>query len=98
MFHGTTILSVHRGTSVVVGGDGQVSMGDTVLKGNARKVRRLYQDKVLAGFAGGTADAFTLFERFESKLEAHSGNLMRASVELAKDWRTDRMLRRLEAM
>ena len=98
MFHGTTILSVRRGTSVVVGGDGQVSMGDTVLKGNARKVRRLYQDKVLAGFAGGTADAFTLFERFESKLEAHSGNLMRASVELAKDWRTDRMLRRLEAM
>ena len=98
MFHGTTILSVRRGTSEVVGGDGQVSMGDTVLKGNARKVRRLYQDKVLAGFAGGTADAFTLFERFESKLEAHSGNLMRASVELAKDWRTDRMLRRLEAM
>ncbi len=98
MFHGTTILSVRRGTSVVVGGDGQVSMGDTILKGNARKVRRLYQEKVLAGFAGGTADAFTLFERFESKLEAHSGNLMRASVELAKDWRTDRMLRRLEAM
>src|SRR5210317_1725070 len=97
-FHGTTIVSVRRGNQVCIGGDGQVTLGNTVMKGNARKVRRLYQDKVLAGFAGGTADAFTLFERFESKLEAHSGNLMRASVELAKDWRTDRMLRRLEAM
>lgn len=98
MFHGTTIISVRKGKSVVIGGDGQVSMGDTILKGNARKVRRLYQGKVLAGFAGGTADAFTLFERFEGKLEAHRGNLQRAAVELAKDWRTDRMLRRLEAM
>ena len=98
MFHGTTIISVRRGKSVVIGGDGQVSMGDTILKGNARKVRRLYQGKVLAGFAGGTADAFTLFERFEGKLEAHRGNLQRAAVELAKDWRTDRMLRRLEEM
>lgn len=98
MFHGTTILSVRRADSVVIGGDGQVSMGDTVLKGNARKVRRLYRERILAGFAGGTADAFTLFERFEAKLEAHSGNLLRAAVELAKDWRTDRMLRRLEAM
>ena len=98
MFHGTTILSVRRGRDVVIGGDGQVSMGDTVLKGNARKVRRLYRDEIIAGFAGGTADAFTLFERFEAKLEAHSGNLLRAAVELAKDWRTDRMLRRLEAM
>lgn len=98
VLHGTTILSVRRGREVVIGGDGQVSLGDTILKGNARKVRRLYQDQVIAGFAGGTADAFTLFERFESKLEAHRGNLLRAAVELAKDWRTDRMLRRLEAM
>jgi len=97
-FHGTTILSVRRDGQVAIGGDGQVSMGDTIMKGNARKVRRLYRDRVLAGFAGGTADAFTLFERFESKLEAHSGNLTRAAVELAKDWRTDRMLRRLEAL
>jgi ATP-dependent HslUV protease, peptidase subunit HslV len=97
-FRGTTILSVRRDNTVVVGGDGQVSMGNTVMKGNARKVRRLYNDRVLAGFAGGTADAFTLFERFEAKLEKHSGNLMRSAVELAKDWRTDRMLRRLEAL
>jgi ATP-dependent HslUV protease, peptidase subunit HslV len=94
----TTILSVRRPNQVVIGGDGQVSMGDTVLKGNARKVRRLYHDQVIAGFAGGTADAFTLFERFEEKLEKHQGNLMRSAVELAKDWRTDRMLRRLEAL
>ena len=97
-YHGTTILSVRRGDSVVIGGDGQVSMGNTIMKGNARKVRRLYHDKVIAGFAGGTADAFTLFERFEGKLEKHQGNLTRAAVELAKDWRTDRMLRRLEAL
>lgn len=97
-FRGTTILSVRRNGKVVVGGDGQVSMGNTVMKGNARKVRRLYNDQVVAGFAGGTADAFTLFERFEAKLEKHSGNLTRAAVELAKDWRTDRMLRRLEAL
>jgi len=97
-FKGTTILSVRRNGNVVIGGDGQVSFGDTVMKGNARKVRRLYHDKVLAGFAGGTADAFTLFERFEGKLEQFSGNLARSAVELAKDWRTDRMLRRLEAM
>ncbi len=97
-FRGTTILAVRRGNQVVVGGDGQVSFGDTVMKGNARKVRRLYHDKVIAGFAGGTADAFTLFERFEAKLEKHQGNLLRAAVELAKDWRTDRMLRRLEAL
>jgi len=97
-FRGTTILSVRRNNKVVIGGDGQVSFGDTVMKGNARKVRRLYHDKVLAGFAGGTADAFTLFERFEGKLEKHNGNLTRAAVELAKDWRTDRMLRRLEAL
>ena len=94
----TTILSVRRHGKVVVGGDGQVSMGNTVMKGNARKVRRLYHDDVLAGFAGATADAFTLFERFESKLEKHSGHLTRSAVELAKDWRTDRMLRRLEAL
>lgn len=94
----TTILSVRRNGKVVVGGDGQVSMGNTVMKGNARKVRRLYHDGVLAGFAGATADAFTLFERFESKLEKHSGHLTRSAVELAKDWRTDRMLRRLEAL
>ena len=97
-YHGTTILSVRRNGRVVVGGDGQVSMGNTVMKGNARKVRRLYQGKVLAGFAGGTADAFTLFERFEAKLEKHQGHLVRSAVELAKDWRTDRMLRRLEAL
>ena len=97
-FRGTTILSVRRNGKVVIGGDGQVSMGNTVMKGNARKVRRLYNDKVLAGFAGGTADAFTLFERFEAKLEKHQGNLTRAAVELAKDWRTDRALRRLEAL
>ena len=96
--HGTTVLSVRRGDKVVIGGDGQVSMGATIMKGNARKVRRLYKDKVLAGFAGGTADAFTLFERFEGKLEKHQGNLTRAAVELAKDWRTDRLLRRLEAL
>ena len=97
-FRGTTILLVRRGNQVVIGGDGQVSLGNTVMKGNARKVRRLYGDKVIAGFAGGTADAFTLFERFEGKLEKHSGNLVRAAVEMAKDWRTDRVLRRLEAM
>ncbi len=97
-FSGTTILSVRREGHVVIGGDGQVSLVETVMKGNARKVRRLYHDKVLAGFAGGTADAFTLFERFEGKLEKHQGNLTRSAVELAKDWRTDRLLRRLEAM
>jgi len=97
-YHGTTIVSVRRGDKVVIGGDGQVSMGNTIMKGNARKVRRLYHDQVIAGFAGGTADAFTLFERFEGKLEKHQGNLTRAAVELAKDWRTDRMLRRLEAL
>lgn len=95
---GTTILSVRRGNEVVIGGDGQVTLGDTIMKSNARKVRRLYSNQVIAGFAGGTADAFTLFERFEGKLEKHSGNLMRAAVELAKDWRTDRILRRLEAL
>jgi len=94
----TTILSVRRGDSVVLGGDGQVSMGDTVIKSNARKVRKLHNDQVLAGFAGSTADAFTLFERFEGKLQERSGNLMRAAIELAKDWRTDRFLRRLEAL
>jgi len=97
-YHGTTILSVRLGKQVSIGGDGQVSMGDTIMKGNARKVRRLYKDKVLAGFAGGTADAFTLFERFEGRLEEHRGNLTRAAVELAKEWRTDRALRRLEAL
>jgi ATP-dependent HslUV protease subunit HslV len=97
-FHGTTILSVRRGQTVALGGDGQVTLGNVVIKGSARKVRRLYQDKILAGFAGGTADAFTLFERFEAKLDKHQGNLLRSAVELAKDWRTDRMLRRLEAM
>lgn len=97
-FHGTTILSVRRDKSVALGGDGQVTLGNIVVKGGARKVRRLYQDRILAGFAGGTADAFTLFERFEAKLEKHQGNLMRSAVELAKDWRTDRALRRLEAM
>ncbi|MFT5390999.1 MAG: ATP-dependent HslUV protease subunit HslV [Gammaproteobacteria bacterium] len=96
--HGTTILCVRKGDKVVIGGDGQVTLGATVMKGNARKVRRLYRDRVISGFAGGTADAFTLFERFEAKLEAHQGNLVRAAVELAKDWRTDRMLRRLEAL
>lgn len=94
----TTILSVRREGQVVLGGDGQVSLGNTVMKGNARKVRRLYKDQVIAGFAGGTADAFTLFERFEAKLESHNGQLLRAAVELAKDWRTDRTLRRLEAL
>jgi ATP-dependent HslUV protease subunit HslV len=97
-FDGTTILCVRRGTQVALGGDGQVSMGNTRVKGNARKVRRLYGDKILGGFAGGTADAFTLFERFEGKLEKHGGNLQRAAVEIAKDWRTDRYLRRLEAL
>lgn len=97
-FRGTTILSVRRGNSVVIGGDGQVTVGNTVMKGNARKVRRLFKDQVIAGFAGGTADAFTLFERFEGQLEKHQGHLVRAAVELAKDWRTDRALRRLEAM
>ena len=97
-FHGTTILSVRRGETVAMGGDGQVTLGNIVIKAGARKVRRLYQERILAGFAGGTADAFTLFERFEAKLEKHQGNLVRSAVELAKDWRTDRMLRRLEAM
>jgi ATP-dependent HslUV protease subunit HslV len=97
-YRGTTIIGVRRGESVALGGDGQVSLGNTVMKGNARKVRRLYKDHVLAGFAGGTADAFTLFERFEAKLEKHQGNLARAAVELAKDWRSDRALRRLEAL
>jgi len=97
-FSGTTILAVRRGAGVVMAGDGQVSLGDTVVKGNAKKVRRVYHDKVIAGFAGGTADAFTLFERFEGQLEKHHGNLIRAAVELAKDWRTDRALRRLEAL
>ena len=97
-FHGTTILCVRRGKQVALGGDGQVTLGNIVMKGTARKVRKLYQGKVLVGFAGGTADAFTLLDRFEGKLEKHQGNLLRASVELAKDWRTDRVLRRLEAM
>ncbi|HEX6004123.1 MAG TPA: ATP-dependent protease subunit HslV [Burkholderiales bacterium] len=97
-FHGTTILSVRRGARVALGGDGQVTLGNVVVKASARKVRRLYHERILAGFAGGTADAFTLFERFEGKLEKHQGNLMRSAVELAKDWRTDRVLRRLEAM
>ncbi|PZP55193.1 MAG: HslU--HslV peptidase proteolytic subunit [Azospira oryzae] len=97
-FHGTTIVSVRRGQQVALGGDGQVTLGSVVLKAGARKVRRLYSDRILAGFAGGTADAFTLFERFEAKLEKHQGNLTRSAVELAKDWRTDRILRRLEAM
>ena len=97
-FKGTTIVSVRRNGKVALGGDGQVSLSNTIMKGNARKIRRLYQDKVIAGFAGGTADAFTLFERFETKLEQHNGQLTRAAVELAKDWRTDRMLRRLEAL
>src|SRR5687768_3403532 len=98
IFHGTTILSVRRGKRVALGGDGQVTLGNVVVKASARKVRRLYHDRIVAGFAGGTADAFTLFERFEAKLEKHQGNLTRAAVELAKDWRTDRILRRLEAM
>ncbi|WP_018412314.1 ATP-dependent protease subunit HslV [Methyloversatilis thermotolerans] len=97
-FHGTTILSVRRPCQVALGGDGQVTLGNIVVKASARKVRRLYQGRILAGFAGGTADAFTLFERFESKLDKHQGHLLRSAVELAKDWRTDRMLRRLEAM
>ncbi len=97
-YHGTTIVSVRRGKHVAMGGDGQVTLGNIVVKASARKVRRLYNEKVLAGFAGATADAFTLFERFEAKLEKHQGNLMRAAIELTKDWRTDRVLRRLEAM
>jgi ATP-dependent HslUV protease subunit HslV len=97
-FHGTTIISVRRGKSVALGGDGQVTFGNIVLKSSARKVRRLFHERILAGFAGGTADAFTLFERFEAKLEKHQGHLLRSAVELAKDWRTDRILRRLEAM
>ena len=97
-FHGTTIVSVRRGEKVAFGGDGQVTLGNVVMKGSARKVRKLYQGKVLCGFAGATADAFTLLDRFEAKLEKHQGNLLRSSVELAKDWRTDRMLRKLEAM
>jgi ATP-dependent HslUV protease subunit HslV len=97
-YRGTTICSVRRGRQVVMGGDGQVTLGNTVMKHNARTVRRLYKDRVRAGFAGATADAFTLFERFEGKLEKHSGHLVRAAVEMAKDWRTDRMLRRLEAL
>jgi ATP-dependent HslUV protease subunit HslV len=97
-YHGTTILSVRRGNTVALGGDGQVTLGHIVVKATARKVRRLYNDQILAGFAGGTADAFTLFERFEAKLQKHQGQLLRSAVELAKDWRTDRTLRRLEAM
>ncbi len=97
-WHGTTILCVRRGDTVAMGGDGQVTLGNVVVKASARKVRRLYKEQVLAGFAGSTADAFTLFERFEAKLEKHQGHLTRSAVELAKDWRTDRMLRRLEAM
>jgi len=97
-FHGTTIVSARRGSRVAMGGDGQVTLGNVGVKQTARKVRRLYHDRILAGFAGATADAFTLFERFEAKLEKHQGNLLRSAVELAKDWRTDRILRRLEAM
>ena len=97
-FHGTTIISVRRGNQVALGGDGQVTLGNIIIKGTARKIRRLYHDKILAGFAGATADAFTLQERFEGKLEKHQGHLMRAAVELTRDWRTDRVLRRLEAM
>ena len=97
-YHGTTILSVRRGSQVAMGGDGQVTLGNIVIKASARKVRRIYNGRILAGFAGGTADAFTLFERFEAKLEKHQGNLVRSAVELAKDWRSDRALRRLEAM
>jgi ATP-dependent HslUV protease subunit HslV len=98
IFHGTTILSVRRDGAVALGGDGQVTLGNVVIKATAKKIRRLYHDKVLAGFAGATADAFTLFERFEAKLEKHQGHLTRSAVELAKDWRSDRVLRRLEAM
>src|SRR5574341_789441 len=98
IFHGTTIVSVRRGRNVALGGDGQVTLGNIVVKASARKVRKLYRDQVLAGFAGATADAFTLFERFEAKLEKHQGHLVRAAIELTKDWRTDRVLRRLEAM
>jgi ATP-dependent HslUV protease subunit HslV len=98
LFHGTTIVAARRGQRVAMGGDGQVTLGNVVIKQSARKVRRLYHDRILAGFAGATADAFTLFERFEAKLEKHQGNLLRSAVELAKDWRTDRILRRLEAM
>ena len=97
-YHGTTILSVRRGRQVAMGGDGQVTLGNIVIKASARKVRRIYQERILAGFAGGTADAFTLFERFEAKLDKHQGNLLRSAVELAKDWRSDRAFRRLEAM
>jgi ATP-dependent HslUV protease subunit HslV len=97
-YHGTTIICVRRDNLIAIGGDGQVTLGNTVVKGNAKKVRRIYQNKILAGFAGGTADAFTLFERFEAKLEKHQGHLVRAAVELAKDWRSDKMLRRLEAL
>jgi ATP-dependent HslUV protease subunit HslV len=97
-YEGTTIVCVRRNNKVVIGGDGQVSLGSTILKGNARKVRRIYHDKIIAGFAGGTADAFTLFERFEAKLQKHQGHLLRSAVELAKDWRTDKILRRLEAL
>ena len=97
-YHGTTIISVRRGKAIAMGGDGQVTLGNLVIKSGARKVRRIYQEKILAGFAGGTADAFTLFERFEAKLDKHQGNLLRSAVELAKDWRSDRALRRLEAM
>jgi len=97
-FHGTTIVSVRRGRQIAMGGDGQVTLGNIIVKASARKVRRLFKDQILAGFAGATADAFTLFERFESKLEKHQGNLMRSAIELTKDWRTDRVLRRLEAM
>ncbi|MEI7428855.1 MAG: ATP-dependent protease subunit HslV [Betaproteobacteria bacterium] len=97
-YHGTTILSVRRGSKIAMGGDGQVTLGNLVIKASARKVRRIHQNRILAGFAGGTADAFTLFERFEAKLDKHQGNLMRSAVELAKDWRSDRALRRLEAM
>ena len=97
-YHGTTIVSVRRGNQVAIGGDGQVTLGNTIVKGSARKVRKLYNGKVLAGFAGATADAFTLFERFEAKLEKHNGHLTRAAIDLTKDWRTDRVLRRLEAM
>jgi ATP-dependent HslUV protease, peptidase subunit HslV len=98
MFKGTTILCIRRGKSVAIGGDGQITMGNTVLKHNAKKIRKMYNEKVLAGFAGATADAFTLFEKFEGKLETYRGNITRASVELAKDWRTDKVLRRLEAL
>ena len=97
-FHGTTIISVRRGNTVALGGDGQVTLGNIIVKASARKVRKLYRDQVLAGFAGATADAFTLFERFEAKLEKHQGHLVRSAIELSKDWRTDRVLRRLEAM